>query len=121
MVLNGLDDLSTLDGFGGYVSQHVTGLEILAILELNELVTSSRADVADDPAALVVAVLLGLLIEVVASLDSHSLALLTAVGLSHVDGQLCLVAAAPISGVKTDIRTVEILVNVNRKRGHVSV
>ena len=69
-------------------SQRLAQLEQLAVLELYELVALGGADVVDDPAALVVAVLAALLVEVVAGLHRDGLSLLRAVGLAHVDGHL---------------------------------
>ena len=88
VVLDGAADLRTLDDLLVDVTQGLAELEHLAVLELYELVALCGADVVDDPAALVVAVLAALLKEVVASLYGDGLALLRAVRLAHVDGYL---------------------------------
>ena len=88
VVLDGAADLRALDDLLVDVAQRLAELEHLAVLELYEFVALGGADVVDDPAVLVVAVLAALLVEVVAGLHGDDFALLRAVGLAHIDGYL---------------------------------
>lgn len=95
------------------VAQGLAQLEYLAVLELYELVALRGADVVDDPAVLVVAVLAALLVEVVAGLHRDGLALLRAVRLAHVDGHFGGERVG-LDGLEPHVRAVEVRLGLYR-------
>ena len=107
VVLDGAADLRALDGLFVDVAQGLPQLEHLAVLELYEPVALGGADVVDDPAVLVVAVLAALLVEVVAGLHGDGLAFLRAVDLAHIDGHLGGERVG-LDGLEPHVRAVEV-------------
>ena len=113
VVLDGATDLRALDDFLVDVAQRLAQLEHFAVLELYKLVALDGADVVDDPAALVVAVLAALLVEVVSGLHGDCLALLRAVGLAHVDGHLGRERVG-LDGLEPHVRAIEVRLGLDR-------
>ena len=113
VVLDSAADLRALDDLLVDVAQGFTQLEHLAVLELYELVALCGADVVDDPAALVVAVLATLLVEINAGFHRDGLALLSAIRLALVDGHLGGERVG-LDGLEPHVGAVEVRLGLDR-------
>lgn len=106
-------DLGALHGLIGHIAYSLPNFQILAVLELDELVSLLGAYVGDHPSAthaLVVGVLVALHEQVVAGRACDGLPLLPALLVAHVYGELRLDRTAVcLHRVQLNVASVQIL------------